>query len=111
SLTVRRGEVIVSDLCISGTAVVEGRVEGSVACDRLVVTEGGEVIGPVRTASGGATVRGAVRGRVLSRGLLVVGPAGSIRGDVDYERMQVQAGGRVEGCLDCLLPPPDDNCN
>ena len=59
---------------------------------------------------GGLIVRGKVKGTVISRGPVLVGPEGEIRGDVTAPTLAVGAGAILEGKYDigpkAVEPPP-----
>jgi len=68
-------------------------------CGIVTVEKKGNVIAD-KINCGGLVVRGKIKGTVLSRGPVLVGPEAEIRGDVTAPRLAVGAGAILEGNYD-----------
>ena len=86
-----RGRVYVSGL-VEGDIANEGEGEGA-----LVVSVGGRVVGDVNVPV--ATVAGTVEGNIDTSERLEVAESGVVRGNVRYERIEMQLGATVVGEL------------
>ena len=102
-----------ADLIVTGRLVslselqIEGRVEGEVLAERLIIGEGAEVKGWVLGAD--VTVRGRVIGNIRARRLHLAAGC-HVEGEMEHESLSVEAGARIEGscrhvCDGVVLPP------
>ena len=78
-------------------------------CGVVTVEKKGNVVAD-KINCGGLIVRGKVKGTIVSRGPVLVGPEAEIRGDVTAPTLAVGAGAILEGKYDigpkALEPPP-----
>ncbi|HZN69661.1 MAG TPA: polymer-forming cytoskeletal protein [Tepidisphaeraceae bacterium] len=81
----------------------------------ITVEKRGNVVVQDRIVCGGLIVRGKVKGKVVSRGPVLVGPEAEIKGDVTAPSLAVGAGAVLEGQYaigpqkgHTPQPPPDD---
>jgi hypothetical protein len=75
-------------------------------CGIVTVEKKGNVIAD-KINCGGLIVRGKIKGTVVSRGPVLVGPEGEIRGDVTAPTLAVGAGAILEGTYDIGRKPVD----
>ena len=66
-------------------------------CGIVTVEKKGYVVVTDRIQCGGIVVRGKVKGSIISRGPVLVGPEAEIRGDVSAPSLAVGAGAVLEG--------------
>lgn len=89
---------IAGDLQAEGVVRIEGRVVGSVhAGDQVLISEGGIVEGDVFTRE--AVVAGRVHGSITGEERVELQASAVVHGDVTTRRLQVQEGGKVNGCV------------
>jgi hypothetical protein len=78
-------------------------------CGIVTIEKKGNVVAD-KINCGGLIVRGKVKGTVISRGPVLIGPEGEVRGDVTAPTLAVGAGAILEGKYDIgpkpLDPPP-----
>ena len=95
----RRQAVIGPDLYIKGEVrngdqvLVLGFIDGCISAEHVVVRKGGRIHGSLIANS--AEIEGEVQGIVLVRQLIQIGSTGSVRGDVRYGKIVVQAGAEL----------------
>ena len=103
-----------ADLIITGKVVslselhVEGRLEGEVLAERLIIGETAEVKGWVLGAD--VTVHGRVTGNIRARRLHLAAGA-RVEGEMEHEILSVEAGAHIEGSCrhvaDGVVLPPE----
>lgn len=87
---------IVGDIVVAGDLKVAGYIEGSVMVSgKVIVSESGRIFGNVDAVD--AHVFGKVNGDIVVSGLLRIEGCGSIVGDLKYESVVIEAGGKVRG--------------
>ena len=97
---VGKPSVLAADLRIrgdiegEGDLVVEGRLEGSIACGSLTIGEGGEVVGTIRAES--VMLHGRIEGEVEADHVTLARTARMI-GDVRHAVLTVETGAEVVG--------------
>lgn len=64
-------------------------------CGSLVVERKGHVVAPIIV--GALTVKGKVQGRVTSRGLVLIGKTGWLKGELHAPQLRVEPGGVIIG--------------
>lgn len=100
----RRGmfSVLGADVAVTGNVVatadlhIDGRVEGDVSCGSLVQGAESVIVGRVTAES--ARLAGTIEGAVAVRELQVERSA-RIAGDVEYEAITIETGGKIDGNL------------
>ena len=107
--------IIGSDVAITGNVAasvdlhVDGKIEGDLKCANLVQGEASEIKGAVTAET--AKLAGLVDGSIEAKTLIVHASA-RITGDVFYENITIENGGKVEGKLShrragaAKAPPP-----
>lgn len=93
---------IEGDLLFTGGLQLEGRVAGHVRAtgegpSRLVVGEAAEVEGSVEAEV--VELHGLVRGDILARGRIQLGPRARVEGNLRYGALEVAAGALISGKL------------
>jgi cytoskeletal protein CcmA (bactofilin family) len=81
--------------------VVEGKVEANISeCREIEIAETGTFVGEAEIEV--AEISGAFEGTVIARDLLIVRSTGRITGTVQFGRLEVERGGRIEGDVRAL---------
>lgn len=94
------------DLTSSATIHIDGRIDGNLRCESLVMGETGVIAGNIEADE--ARIAGLVDGAVRAR-LLTLEPSARVTGDVTYETLSIAAGAQIEGRLarkDALAAAP-----
>ena len=78
---------------LDGLVEVFGMVNGQMDVGRLIIHEGGKVVGTVR--AGEIMANGLVQGEIIVKGLLDIGVTGSVNGDVVYGSLAMVEGGEL----------------
>lgn len=87
---------IVGDIITQGEMQIDGQVEGDITCARLVIGEGGRIMGAVKADT--IRIHGHVTGTIVADAVKIAKTA-QVVGDVTHETMEMEAGGHVEGHL------------
>ena len=94
--------VVGKEIALSGeistcdTLVVEGKVEANLADARVIeVVEGGLFKGEAEVTS--AIISGTFDGKLTVKDRLEVQPNGLVKGEVKYQTITIESGGRVDG--------------
>lgn len=83
-------------LNLKGAAHIEGHFIGDLTAEGEVsVGPDGSVVGSLNGEL--VTIAGQVEGRVIARTKLVICRSGSVKGELFYEKLQVEAGGVLDG--------------
>ncbi len=97
-LLIASDQCIVGDVSFSGTVQVDGRIEGDVSANRVVVSPGAVVDGAVKGRS--VYIDGTVNG-VIDCGAVSLASTASVNGDITYETMTIASGASIVGlCCD-----------
>ncbi|MGB3318238.1 MAG: polymer-forming cytoskeletal protein, partial [Sphingopyxis granuli] len=94
--------ILGSDVVVTGNVSasvdlhVDGKIEGDLKCANLVQGEASEIKGAVAAET--AKIAGLVDGSIEAKTLIVHATA-RITGDVTYETITIENGGRVDGKL------------
>lgn len=86
--------VVTGNISSSVDLHIEGRVEGDLSCAALVQGEGSEIKGAIVAET--ARLAGLVDGSIEARDLVIEASA-RITGDVVYQNLKIETGGKVEG--------------
>lgn len=98
ALVVGADESRTDGITFSGTIQIDGRIEGDIQCNRLVVTRRGRVDGAVSAHS--VTIDGTVNGPI-DAARISLGPTAAIKGNLIYEALNVATGASLSGfCRD-----------
>lgn len=97
-LAIDAGQSIVGDVSFSGTVQVDGRIEGDVSANRVVISAGAVVDGAVKGRS--VYVDGTVNGPIDS-GAISLASTACVKGNITYETMTIASGASIVGlCSD-----------
>ena len=88
--TIIKGEII-----SKGAVRIDGRFEGSIAADSVIVGQGANILGDITSRS--LLAAGKVTGNVHSTESVEIQPNGEIYGDIYTSRLTVADGGIFEG--------------
>jgi cytoskeletal protein CcmA (bactofilin family) len=88
--TVMKGEIV-----SKGTVRIDGRFEGNVTADSIIVGGDGTILGDITTRS--LIAAGRITGNVHSAESVEIQPRGEINGDIYSQRLTVADGGVFEG--------------
>jgi cytoskeletal protein CcmA (bactofilin family) len=105
----QRTTVIAQDLFVQGQIKkgdeieVYGRIDGTIAAERLRIHPGGRVYGNVSVAD--AEINGVLQGDVSVKNLIAIGSSGSVNGNVRYGKITMAAGGELSA--DVRNVPPE----
>ena len=112
--------ILASDLTLAGRVAsggevhLEGRLDGELVADRILVGESAKVAGDLR--ADWIRVLGVVEGRIIGREV-TLGPTARVTGDLWHEVLVVEAGAMVEGALhrgaptQAQMPAPDQGAD
>lgn len=90
SETVIKGEIV-----SKGTVRIDGRFEGNLSADCVIIGEGGNILGDVTAKS--MLAAGRLTGNVHSTDNVEIQPKGEIFGDIYTLKLSVAEGGVFEG--------------
>lgn len=94
-LSVIGAEVTVTgNIATRGDLHVDGTVEGDISCGSLVQGASGRIVGTVTATT--ARLAGTIEGRVAAT-TLIVEKAAKLRGDAEYQTLQIETGAQVDG--------------
>ncbi len=97
-----RLSLIALDVCVTGNIVsqgevqVDGRVEGDIRCQLLLLGESGVIEGEVVAEH--VRIYGKLTGKI-SAATVMVASSGHVIGDVSHDGLEIEAGGHLEGHL------------
>ncbi|OAN52171.1 cell shape determination protein CcmA [Paramagnetospirillum marisnigri] len=87
---------IVGNIYTQGEMQIDGHVEGDIACQRLLVGEGGRISGEVTAET--VQVHGELTGKINASSVLIT-KSGRVTGDVTQDSLEIEAGASMEGRL------------
>lgn len=97
-LAIDSGQSIVGDVSFSGTVQVDGRIEGDVSANRVVISADAVVDGAVKGRS--VYVDGTVHGPI-DCGAISLASTAIVKGNITYETMTIASGASIVGlCCD-----------
>ena len=88
------GTHIVGDITTDGEVQIDGKVEGNIHCESLMVADTGEVTGKVTSQS--ITIHGSVAGTVNGKSVTLSRTA-RVAGDVTHETLEIEPGAHFKG--------------
>lgn len=94
---------ITGNIFSQGEVHVDGRVDGDIRCDRLVIGETGSITGEISAES--IRVLGTVTGQIRA-GAVSLAKTARIVGDITHDSLAVEAGAFIEGRFDRLTAEP-----
>ncbi|MBS0367555.1 MAG: polymer-forming cytoskeletal protein [Proteobacteria bacterium] len=99
------------DVEFEGGMHLDGQIVGHVrevgqGNGSLTVSETGAIEGPVQVSN--VDLHGTVRGDIVARGRVVLGPTARVAGDVHYGVIEMTLGAQITGSLVRLAAGPDD---
>ncbi len=83
------------EISVKGTLRLDGRVNGNVNADWLVLGEGGFIKGEVK--ANGIIVGGQIEGNLIAKEVVDIKHKGSITGDISTTKLAVSEGGIIDG--------------
>ena len=86
---------VTGSLSTPGVARIDGKVEGTIAADWLIVGETGYVKGDALTR--GTMVAGRMEGRIRSNERVEIGSHGNVEGDIYTTRLRISEGACFDG--------------
>lgn len=86
---------VVGDVSTRGTLRIDGRVEGNIEADWLILSNQAHVKGDV--AASGIIVGGTIDGNLNAKEVIEVKNKGRVKGDIVTGKLTVSEGGYVEG--------------
>jgi cytoskeletal protein CcmA (bactofilin family) len=92
-LIVREDAIIKGDIRNCRQIEVYGYVEGNVTADSLLVHEGGQCYGNVKTEQ--ADIHGTLQGEVVVKHLISIRSSGSVTGNVRYGQLALEMGANL----------------
>ncbi len=95
---------IVGDISSSGTLHIDGRVEGDICCDELIIGTKGKLFGMVKANT--MQIYGSLQGKVKVDSLFVAKSA-SLVGDASHNTIAIEPGAHIEGhCIRAKAEAP-----
>jgi len=88
------------DMTVPGCASVDGKFEGVLKAQSLIVGQTGHVTGQISVDT--AEIRGAVGDHLTVQSRLVVRASGSISGNISYSKIMVEEGGVLAGSIEVI---------
>lgn len=107
-LHIGEGVVVMGEVSVPDTIVVDGVLEGEVKTHRLVVGASGVVRGKVMV-SGNADIYGRAVDHLEVKNLLIVRSSGNIEGSVSYGELLIERGGAIAGGISSADYKPNGN--
>ena len=86
---------IEGNITTKGTIKVDGRINGSVETDWIILGEKSYLKGHI--AAAGVVVAGYVEGNIVAKELVEIKRSGQVRGDISTSKLVVIEGGSVDG--------------
>jgi len=91
---ISQGTHIVGNITTEGEVQIDGKVEGDLRCQSLIVADTGEVTGNVTSES--ITIHGVLTGTVRGKSITLSSTA-RIVGDVTHETLTIEPGAHFKG--------------
>lgn len=90
------GLVIVGDVESTGALTVDGAIKGDIDCQKLTVSQGGQVEGDIRAET--VIVYGTVTGTIRGRSVMLYATA-KVSADIKHQGVGIEMGTRYDGAL------------
>ncbi|MHA7865663.1 bactofilin family protein [Flagellimonas marinaquae] len=92
---------VTGDIAVAGDLKVAGHIEGGVIVSgKVIVAESGRIFGNVEAME--ANIFGKVNGDICVSGLLRIEASASVVGDLKYESVAIEVGGKIRGSFQPL---------
>lgn len=99
------GLVITGDLVSEGELQVDGKIDGDIKCQAIIIGVTGSVKGVITAEI--AKIHGALTGEISARNVLL-GSSAKVMGDVTHESLAIEPGAYIEGhCMRIETSPKD----
>jgi cytoskeletal protein CcmA (bactofilin family) len=100
ALFIGTGVTLKGDVDVPGAASVDGRFEGTLKAQTLIVGQTGHVSGQISVET--AEIRGMVEEHLTVRNRLVLRSSGSLSGTISYSKIMVEEGGSITGTIEMM---------
>ena len=97
SLLVGEGVFMKVSMQVPGTASIDGKLEGELAADTVIVQTNGAMDG--RTTANHVRVAGSLTNTTVANKSLVVESSGMIGGSITYNELEIKKGGQLQGSI------------
>lgn len=97
SLLVGEGVFMKGSMRVPGTASVDGKLEGELTADTVIVQNNGSMDG--RTTANHVRVAGQLNNTTIANKTLVIESSGRISGSITYEDLEIKKGGQLQGSI------------
>jgi len=94
------GLIVDGTVSVTGKLVIKGTVKGSLVGETLIIAEGGVVCADTKVAS--ITIGGKFEGELNASTELIILSTGSCSGKVVCKNLVVEAGGTLNGEVNCI---------
>ena len=81
---------------------IYGYVDGELAAETVIVHDGGQLYGKIRSET--AEVSGKIQGELRVKNLIKINSSGSVHGDVQYGQLALEAGGDLSAQMRNIPP-------
>ncbi|MEO0316805.1 MAG: hypothetical protein RL404_482 [Pseudomonadota bacterium] len=95
SLLVGEGVYMKGSMQVPGTASIDGKLEGELAADTVIVQPNGAMDG--RTTANHVRVAGSLTNTTVANKSLVIESSGLIGGSITYNELEIKKGGQLQG--------------
>ncbi|MCM0045614.1 MAG: polymer-forming cytoskeletal protein [Burkholderiaceae bacterium] len=95
SLLVGEGVYMKGSMRVPGTASIDGKLEGDLTADTVIVQNNGSMDG--RTTANHVRVAGQLNNTTIANKTLVIESSGRIAGSITYEELEIKKGGSLMG--------------
>jgi len=97
SLLVGEGVYMKGSMQVPGTASIDGKLEGDLTADTVIVQTNGAMDG--RTTANHVRVAGSLTNTTVANKSLVVESSGLIGGSITYNELEIKKGGQLQGSI------------
>lgn len=97
SLLVGEGVFMKGSMQVPGTASIDGKLEGDLTADTVIVQTNGAMDG--RTTANHVRVAGSLTNTTVANKSLVVESSGLIGGSITYNELEIKKGGQLQGSI------------
>ncbi len=95
SLLVGEGVFMQGTMRVPGTASIDGRLEGELTADTVIIQHNGAMDG--RTTANHVRVAGVLNNTTIANKTLLIETSGRISGSITYEELEIKKGGALQG--------------
>lgn len=95
SLLVGEGVFMQGTMRVPGTASIDGKLEGELTADTVIVQHNGSMDG--RTTANHVRVAGVLNNTTIANKTLLIEASGKIAGSITYEELEIKKGGTLQG--------------